>query len=104
MKLLDAAKSVLFGGLSEEEQQKYFKGAALMSQDAFETPVPFSAADLTIPKSYLVCTLDECVPGPLQEKLAKELGFTFEKMDCGHFPFLSQPEKCLSILHKFILN
>lgn len=94
---------MLFGDLPEAEQDTYWKGVVLQSQDAFELPVTFSAADITIPKSYLVCTQDQCVPGPLQEQLAQSLGFKFEKIDAGHFPFLSQPEKTLEILDKMII-
>lgn len=89
--------------MPEAEQQKYFEGVKLHSQDSFETPVTYSAADITIPKSYLVCTQDLCVPGPLQEQLAQSLGFQYEKIDAGHFPFLSQPEKCLDLIRKLIV-
>jgi pimeloyl-ACP methyl ester carboxylesterase len=96
---------VLFSDLqgSHEEQAKYWEGVVTHSQDAFEIPVTFSAADISIPKSYLICTQDQCVPGPLQEQLAESLGFKAERIDAGHFPFLSQPERCLEILKTMIL-
>lgn len=93
---------MMFAGLPEAEIEKYAKGAQLQSQDAFETPVTFSAADITIPKSYMVCTQDQCVPGPLQEQLAQALGFEYEKIYSGHFPFLTHPEQSLDILKRFI--
>lgn len=104
VKLHDVAKPVLFGDMPEAEQDKYWQGVVLQSQDAFELPVTYSAAEITIPKSYLVCTQDQCVPGPLQEHLAQSLGFKFEKIDAGHFPFLSQPEKTLEILDQMIMK
>lgn len=103
--LKEDAKQVLFSDVqgSPEELEKYWKGVVTHSQDAFEVPVTFSAADITIPKSYLICTQDQCVPGPLQEHLAQSLGFKAERIDAGHFPFLSQPEKCLEILQTLIV-
>ncbi|KAJ0116753.1 hypothetical protein J7T55_009903 [Diaporthe amygdali] len=105
IKLKEEAKQVLFSDVqaSPEAQAKYWDGVVTHSQDAFEKPVTFSAADITIPKSYLVCTQDQCVPGPLQEQLAESLGFKAERIDAGHFPFLSQPDKCLEILKTMIL-
>lgn len=94
---------MLFSDMSAAEQDKYWPGVKLQSQDAFELAVTYSAADITIPKGYVVCTQDQCVPGPLQEHLAQSLGFTFEKIDAGHFPFLSQPEKTLEILDRMII-
>lgn len=96
---------MLFGDVqgSPEELARYWDGVVTHSQDAFEVPITFSAADITIPKSYLVCTQDQCVPGPLQEQLAESLGFKAERIDAGHFPFLSQPDKCLELLSSMIL-
>lgn len=83
--------------------QKYWSGVKLHSQDAFELPVPFSASDITIPKSYMVCTKDTCVPGPLQEHLAQSLGFKIERIESGHMPFLSNPDQCRDTLKEMII-
>lgn len=104
IKLKEEAKQSIYGDVAEDERQKYWEAVVLQSQDAFEVPVPYSASDLTIPKSYMVCTKDECVPGFLQEQLAEGLGFKVEKIEAAHMPFLSQPDKCLEILQRMIIQ
>jgi hypothetical protein len=45
--------------MTEEEAQKWFETLVPHSQDAFETGVDYVAADLTIPKAYVICELDQ---------------------------------------------
>lgn len=55
----DKAKHAFFNDMSPEEAQKWFDTLVPHSQDAFETGVDFVAADLTIPKAYVICELDQ---------------------------------------------
>lgn len=53
------SKHAFYNDVSDEEAQHWFEKLVPHSQDAFETPVEFVAADLTIPKGYIVCEQDQ---------------------------------------------
>ncbi|KAH8662325.1 hypothetical protein BX600DRAFT_437723 [Xylariales sp. PMI_506] len=55
----EKAKFAFYNDLPAAEAQARWNQLVPHSQDAMETPVDFVAADLTIPKGYIVCELDQ---------------------------------------------
>ncbi|KAI1849199.1 hypothetical protein JX266_005160 [Neoarthrinium moseri] len=55
----DNAKHAFYNDMPDDESQKWFDTLVPHSQDAFETGVDYVAADLTIPKGYVICELDQ---------------------------------------------
>ncbi|KAK8880234.1 Alpha/beta hydrolase fold-1 [Apiospora arundinis] len=97
----EKAKEALFNGFPEAEQAAYLAKLVPHSQDALETPVDFVVADITIPKTYIVCELDQALPASLQEKLVETVpGFQAERIGAGHSPFLSNPKECAELIAK----
>lgn len=54
-----SCKRAFYNDISAEKAQRLFEALSPHSQVALETPVEFVAADLTIPKAYIICELDE---------------------------------------------
>lgn len=100
--LRDAAKDIMYNGLTDEEAREYFKLCQPHSQDAFQTTVNFIPADVTFPKTYIVCEQDRAIPADAQRQLASGPGFKVETMNSGHSPFLTQPDECAQLLRKVI--
>jgi pimeloyl-ACP methyl ester carboxylesterase len=48
--------------------------------------------------TYLLCERDNAVPPEIGEKTAAEYGMQLVRMDAGHCPFVSQPEKFVSVV------
>lgn len=64
-------------------------------------PVPFIMADLTIPATYWLCEKDKVVPIHAQEKLVASVPkMRTKRLEAGHSPFLSQPDKAVDIIVK----
>ncbi|KAJ1330814.1 alpha/beta fold hydrolase [Microdochium nivale] len=47
-----------------------------------------SAADIAVPKTYIVCTLDEAINPELQRGMARSCGASIVEIDAGHSPFI----------------
>ncbi|KAI0111936.1 alpha/beta-hydrolase [Daldinia grandis] len=78
--------------ISEEEKRALAKSLVHQSKDSLEAPVQFTAADVTVPKTYIVCTEDKSLPASLQEQFAQATGCNIVKLQAGHFPFLESDE------------
>ncbi|EEU39014.1 uncharacterized protein NECHADRAFT_43023 [Fusarium vanettenii 77-13-4] len=87
---------MLYNDTTEEEARKVYANVLPHSQDAFETGIDFIAADITIPKTYIICENDLIFPLTLQEKLVKLTpGVKERRIAAGHSPFLGKaPETC----------
>ncbi|KAK7931177.1 hypothetical protein PG985_001889 [Apiospora marii] len=97
----EKAKDALFNDLPEPERSAWLAKLVPHSQDAFEAPLAFIAADITIPKTYIVCERDQAIPVALQEKLVETVpGFRTERIHAGHSPFLSKPGECAGLMAK----
>lgn len=59
MRVNTKAKHAFYNDLSPEEVQKCYDALVPHSQVAFETPVDFVVTDLTIPKAFIICELDQ---------------------------------------------
>ncbi|KAK8070197.1 hypothetical protein PG994_006813 [Apiospora phragmitis] len=95
----EKAKGALFNDLPEPERDEWLEKLVPHSQDAMETPVDFVVADITIPKTYVICEMDQALPVCLQEKLVEAVpGFGTERIHAGHSPFLGRPKKCAGLI------
>ncbi|KAI1806181.1 alpha/beta-hydrolase [Daldinia bambusicola] len=73
--------------ISEEERMEVARSMMHQSKASLEAPIQFSAADVTVPKTYIVCTEDKSLPAPLQEQLAHATGCDIVRLPVTHFPF-----------------
>ncbi|KAI1845392.1 hypothetical protein JX265_005253 [Neoarthrinium moseri] len=103
--LQEFAKDKFYNDLPDNEAQKQFESLLPHSQDAFETPVNFIPADVTIPKTYIICENDQALPVEVQRELVSQTpGLRAETLDTGHSPFLSQPDKCAELMRKVLAS
>lgn len=68
------------------------------SKASIEAPVQFTAADVTVPKTYIVCTEDKSLPASLQEQLAQATGCNIVKLPVTHFPFLESLDSAMKVV------
>ncbi|CAJ2509004.1 Uu.00g140300.m01.CDS01 [Anthostomella pinea] len=93
------AKSIFYNDLPHEDAQEWYDRLVTHSQDAVEAPVQYVAADLTMPRYYLICELDRAILVVLQEQLvASILGMRVRRIEAGHSPFLSQPGRTAELI------
>lgn len=76
----------------------YYKALVPQSYEAVTTPVDFAAADITIPKTYIVCEKDNAFPAPLQNELSAGLGFNKLAVNGSHSAFASVPDEVADAL------
>ncbi|ETS76659.1 hypothetical protein PFICI_12046 [Pestalotiopsis fici W106-1] len=96
MKLPKGAEKGLYSDLPDKESEKYYQLFQPQSQDAFETPVDYIAADVTIPMTYIVTEQDAVFPAAGQRAIlaaASVPGIRVESIEAGHNPFASRPEE-----------
>ncbi|KAI1344165.1 Alpha/beta hydrolase fold-1 [Xylariaceae sp. FL0016] len=100
----ERAKYAFYNDVPDDGKvQRYFEELVPHSQDAMEAPVNYVAADLTIPKGYIICELDQALPRETQERLIVNVpGFEVERMHVGHSPFVNDPEECAKRIVKII--
>lgn len=54
----------------------------------------FIESDIKIPKTYVLCEKDEVIAPAYQESFIQIGGFeNVVKIEAGHFPFITKPEK-----------
>ncbi|KAI1210895.1 alpha/beta-hydrolase [Annulohypoxylon truncatum] len=82
----------------EEEQQGLAKSLVHQSKASLEAPVQYTAVDVTVPKTYIVCSEDPSLPATLQESMAQAAGCKVVKIEAGHFPFLESAEKAKEVV------
>ena len=65
------------------------------------TTVTHAAWDY-IPATWVLCEKDQTKPMARQIALGEIMGegYTIERLDCGHTPFLSMPEKVVELIVK----
>ena len=54
------------------------------------------------PLTYLMCNQDSAVPSEFSESFAAEYGMDLVRMDAGHCPYTSQPEKFVEVVDKIL--
>ncbi|KAK3935772.1 Alpha/beta hydrolase fold-1 [Diplogelasinospora grovesii] len=97
------AQPIFCNDFTEEDTKKAFSLLLPQSQDSFETPADFVASDITIPKTYVICELDQVFPVPLQEMLVKSTpGLKEARIHASHGPFVSQPQPLAELIVKIV--
>ncbi|CZT50666.1 uncharacterized protein RSE6_11691 [Rhynchosporium secalis] len=99
---IEAAKDVFYHDLPPAEQDHYFSLLRPHAMTTFFTPVDTIAADLAIPKAYVICEKDHAVPIERQEKMVKEIGgFKVIRFAGGHLPFLTEPDWTVKTIDEY---
>jgi pimeloyl-ACP methyl ester carboxylesterase len=95
----EGALSAFYNDMSEEEGRKYLATLTTQSQDSFETKSEFATSELEIPRWYIVTEKDQAIPVFAQDAmLAGDESFKTFRLDSGHSPMMSQPDKVLEIV------
>ncbi|PVH86235.1 alpha/beta-hydrolase [Cadophora sp. DSE1049] len=96
------AKEALYNDLPSVEADHYFSLLQPSALTTFFGPVNYVASDLKIPKAYLICEKDMAIPVTHQEKIVDTVGgFKKIRCQCGHSPFLSQPDLTVRVIDEF---
>ncbi|KAI0888958.1 alpha/beta-hydrolase [Annulohypoxylon maeteangense] len=84
--------------IPEEDRIGLSKSLVHQSKASLEAPVQYTAVDVTVPKTYIVCSEDPSLPAALQETMAETAGCKIVKIAAGHFPFLESVEKAKEVV------
>lgn len=101
MTLSKGAEKALYSDLPDAEAEAYFDLFQPHSQDAFETPVDYIAADVGVPMTYIVTEQDAVFPAFAQRALLEAASvpkMTLESIETSHSPFASQPERLADMI------
>ncbi|KAH7020465.1 Alpha/beta hydrolase fold-1 [Ilyonectria destructans] len=81
----EGAKDALFNDCDSETADRLLAGAVYQSTASFETPTTFAAADVVVPKTYVVCEDDHALPLDAQLAMVNALGNATEiRVQSGH--------------------
>ncbi|KAM7190849.1 alpha/beta-hydrolase [Rhypophila sp. PSN 637] len=94
----DLAKPLLYNDLPDKAADHMFAQLVPQSYAATVQPLEFAVADVTIPKTYIVCEKDAAFPVPLQKHLASGFGFVQKSVSGGHSAFASVPDELAEVL------
>ncbi|KAF5623178.1 uncharacterized protein FTJAE_10701 [Fusarium tjaetaba] len=102
--LNDKAQNAFYNDCTPEVAKKAISECVNHSTASLETPADFVATDITVPKTYVVCEIDNTVPvqGQLAMVGAMGDGVDVEKIEAGHCPFLNEKTlpKIVEIIEK----
>ncbi|KAG4276003.1 hypothetical protein FPRO04_08122 [Fusarium proliferatum] len=102
--LNDKAQNAFYNDCTPEVGKKAISECVNHSTASLETPAYFVARDITVPKTYVVCEIDNAVPVQGQLAMVGAMGDTVsvEKIEAGHCPFLSEKTlpKVVEIIEK----
>jgi len=85
--------AVFFNGVPTAEAEEGAKLALSSSIASFYTPMQHDPAELGIPRKYIACEEDRCVPFEHQLKMAASKDFeVVRRFKCGHSPFMLDRE------------
>ena len=91
-----------YNDISPEKAKPFVE--ALTSQ-AFYAKLPAlssSSWSTAAPLTYLMCNNDAAVPSEVSESFAADYGMDLVRMDAGHCPYTSQPEKFVEVIDKIL--
>ncbi|KAI1017046.1 hypothetical protein LB504_007079 [Fusarium proliferatum] len=90
--LNDKAQNAFYNDCTPEVAKKAIGECVNHSTASLETPADFVATDITVPKTYVVCEIDNTVPVQGQLAMVGAMGdaVNVEKIAAGHCPFLSE--------------
>ncbi|KAH7027685.1 Alpha/beta hydrolase fold-1 [Microdochium trichocladiopsis] len=90
----EKAAEVLYNDLSHAQIRWALGELVPQSQSAVEHGIPFSAADVATPKTFIICEKDRAMTVDVQEMLIAAIPeMMSHRIDTGHSPFLSKPEE-----------
>lgn len=90
-----------YNDMSPEAAQPFIE--ALSSIGMYSSkPEPSSNEWQRQPVTFLLCNQDKVVPPEIAEKTASEYGMQIARMDAGHCPFTSQPEKFVKVVDEIL--
>lgn len=102
--LNDKAQNAFYNDCTPEVGKKAISECVNHSTASLETPADFVARDITVPKTYVVCEIDNAVPVQGQLAMVGAMGdaVSVEKIEAGHCPFLSEKTlpKVVEIIEK----
>lgn len=78
----------LYNMLPEAEQWKAAEGIVSQSRASLNVPVHFAAGDVTVPKTYIICTQDMALPPAVQKAWAEGSGCRTIEIETDHSPFM----------------
>ncbi|KAJ2990411.1 hypothetical protein NUW58_g2963 [Xylaria curta] len=82
-----------YNDLPQDEAEKWQGKLLDQSHRSFEEPIEFSANEIKIPMTYLLCEADKAVPIRDQELMTGAVpAVKTRRCTAGHSPFLSQPD------------
>jgi pimeloyl-ACP methyl ester carboxylesterase len=85
------------GDLPENERKVWLQELKSQPADDWDDTVTY-AGWKDVPSVYVVTELDKVLPVPIQEQLAGLANSKVERINAGHLPQLSQPEKMAEII------
>ncbi|KAM0280038.1 hypothetical protein ACHAO9_011431 [Fusarium lateritium] len=90
--LNDKTKDTFYHDTTSEIGDKAVSECVPQSTASLETPSHFVATDISVPRTYVVCEIDRCIPVPGQLAMAGAMGdgVSVEKINAGHVPFLNE--------------
>jgi hypothetical protein len=98
--LQEAAKPLFFSDLSGDALETAWSQLfQTQSHESLSAKPDFMELNIKIPRHYIFCEHDETISSAYQESFIKTGAFdTVIKVESGHVPFLSIPEKLVDVL------
>ncbi|KAF7523024.1 hypothetical protein G7054_g11917 [Neopestalotiopsis clavispora] len=88
-KLTEKAANTFYNTLQPEEMRQILvDGLAYQSKASQYAEAHFAATDVTIPKTYVVCSEDQAIPREVQMHLASATGCEIIEITSDHSPFM----------------
>ncbi|KAK3715394.1 hypothetical protein LTR37_007122 [Vermiconidia calcicola] len=92
----EKAEKGLFNDMTSEAAQPFIEA---LTWQALYPQTPLSSTSWRkVALSYLICLQDNAVPLKIQETVGSEYGMQVVRLDAGHEPFISQPEKFVEVV------
>lgn len=101
----DMLPEVAFNDLDEDAQKKWSKETTHSALGLFTAPSGFEPWANSIHIAYIFCTEDNALPYPVQQQMSLQGGpdLVSVKLDAGHCPFLSIPDRLLIEMKKIMV-
>ena len=94
-------ESAFYNDMSLEDSKPFRE--ALTWQATYTTPPKFSSERWKeLPLTYIICTQDNTVLPSIQERIAQDYGMEVERIEAGHCPFTSQPERLVQVVDRLL--
>ncbi|KAK7997123.1 hypothetical protein PG989_005163 [Apiospora arundinis] len=91
--VIESAGEKFYNFLPKAKRDEMARWLVHQSRASNNAPAHFVAGDLSIPKTYVVCTKDNVFPLPAQKALAQASGCNIVEIESDHSPFWSEGPK-----------